>query len=66
MFVVFDVLIFVFGCYWQINVYRDLPKHLKELRSTNPKTEKWPAILILGFSLALLLWMIRFILNVLF
>ena len=64
--VLIDVLIFVLGCYWQINLYRDMPKHLKELRSTNPKTEKWPALVVLSLSLILLIWMVGFILRVLF
>jgi len=63
--VLVDALLFVLGCFWCIHTYHDLPKHLKEIRSTNPKTEKWPALFVLGLSLLILLWMIGFARRVL-
>jgi len=58
-----DVLIFCLGCYWMYHLWGDLPKHIRDLKSTNPKTEKWPVMVVLGASILLLNWMVGFVLG---
>lgn len=59
--ILLDVLLFVLGSVWMQYLWQDLPKHLKDLQSTNPKVEKWPIVAVLLCSLLLLLWMLGFI-----
>ncbi|MHC4379556.1 MAG: hypothetical protein ACYSU1_00500 [Planctomycetota bacterium] len=61
--ILLDVLLFVLGSVWMQYLWPDLPKHWEDLRSTNPKVEKWPIVAVLSCSALLLLWMLGFLVG---